>query len=187
MSFIKSFSLFYLSLTPLWLSIMFIDAKSICENSTNLFTEIISIICISVAMLITAVVVILAFRKKNISKTQRYTLTEVKEEKILTAEYILSYVLPLLAFNFTVWYDVVLFLLFFLVLAFLHIRHNRLGSNVILEVFGYKYYECTLTNDDNISIQKSVISRNDLITQKSKHIYAKSINNEYYLERPKVK
>ena len=94
MSFIKSFSLFYLSLTPLWLSIAFIDAKSLWENTTNLFTEIISILCISVAMLITAIVVILAFRKKNISKTQLYTLTEVKEEKILTAEYVLSYVLP---------------------------------------------------------------------------------------------
>ena len=185
MSFIKSFSLFYLSLTPLWLSIVFIDVKSLWENTTNMFTEIISIICISVAMLITTVVVISVFRKKNISKTQRFTLTEVKEEKILTAEYVLSYVLPLLAFDFTIWYDVVLFLLFFLVLAFLHIRHNRLGANVMLEVFGYKYYECMLTNEDNIQILKSVISRDDLITQKNKHIYAKSINNVYYLDRKK--
>lgn len=187
MSFIKSFSLFYLSLTPLWLSIAFIDAKSLWDNTTNLLTEIISIICIGVAMLIATIVVILAFRKKNISKTQRYTLTEVKEEKILTAEYVLSYVLPLLAFDFTVWYHVVLFLLFFLVLAFLHIHHNRLGANVVLEVFGYKYYECLLTNEDDIPIRKSVISRNDLITQKNEHIYAKPINNEYYLERPQTK
>jgi hypothetical protein len=185
MSFIKTFSLFYLSLTPLWLSIVFIDVKSLVENTSNLFTEIISIICIGVAMLTSTVVVILAFRKKNISKTQCYTLTEVKEEKIMTAEYVLSYVLPLLAFDFTVWYDVVLFLLFFLVLAFLHIRHNRLGANVMLEVFGYKYYECTLTNEDNIQILKNVISRNNLITKKNKPIYAKSINNEYYLERKK--
>lgn len=187
MSFIKSFSLFYLSLTPLWLSIVFIDAKSLWENTTNLLTEITSIICVDIAMIVSLIVVILAFRKKNISKTKRYTLTEVKEEKILTAEYVLSYVLPLLAFDFTVWYDVVMFLLFFLVLAFLHIRHNRLGANVVLEVFRYRYYECTLTNEDNIPIHKSVISRSDLITQKNKHIYAKPINNEYYLERPQTK
>lgn len=185
MSFIKSFSLFYLSLTPLWLSIAFIDAKNLWEGTANPVTEIISIICIIVAMIVSAVVVISAFSKKKNSKTKQYTLNEVKEEKILTAEYVLSYVLPLLAFDFTVWYDVVLFLLFFLVLSFLHIRHNRLCANIVLEMFRYKYYECTLINEDGVSIQKNIISRRDLITQKNKLIYAKPINNEYYLERKK--
>ncbi len=187
MSFIKSFSLFYLSLTPLWVSVVFVDVRSLCGNTVNPLTEIISIICIGAAMIISAIVVMLTFRKKNVSKTQYYTLTEVKEEKFLTVEYVLSYVLSLLAFDFTVWYDVVLFILLFLVLSFLHIRHNILCANVVLEMFGYKYYECTLTNEDGVQIQKSVISHRDLITQRNEYIYAKPINNEYYLERLQVK
>ena len=183
MSFINSFSLFYLSLTPLWLSIAFVDAKSLWEGTEYPFTEIISILCIAVAMIISVGVVIFAFAKKKNSQTKPYTVKEVKEEKILTAEYVLSYVLPLLAFNFTVWYDVVLFLLFFLVLSFLHIRHNRLCANIVLEIFGYKYYECILINEDGVEIQKNIISRKNLITQKNKTIYAKPINNEYYFER----
>ena len=182
MSFITSFALFFLSLTPLWISIIFIDAKSIWENISNLYTEMISIGCILIGLIFSIIIVKYYFSKTPNIKKNRYILKTVKEEKIMTAEYILSYVLPLLAFDFTVWYDVVLFLLFFFVLLILYIRHNRLGANIVLEIFGYTYYQCELINDDKILINKNIISRDDLLTKTNNNIFTKSINNEYHLD-----
>ena len=48
-------------------TIVFIDTKSLWENTTNLLTETISIICVGVTILIAGIVVLLMFRKKNIS------------------------------------------------------------------------------------------------------------------------
>lgn len=182
MSAIKSFSLFYLSLTPLWLSIGFIDAKNIVNGNPNIYTELISIGVMIIAMIFSAIVVAISFNQKNKAGAQPYTLISIKEEKLITAEYMLTYVLPLFAFDFTVWYGVILFLLFYFVLAFLHIRHNRIGANIILEIFGYRYYECELENEDKIIILKSIISRNPLLSKKNYKFSAKPLNNEYYLD-----
>ena len=182
MSAIKSFSLFYLSLTPLWLSIGFIDGMSIWNDNPNIYTEIISIVVMIIVMIVSAIVVAVSFRKSNGSGAQPFILKCIKEEKLITAEYVLTYVLPLFAFDFTVWYGVVLFLLFYFVLAFLHIRHNRLGANIILEIFGFCYYECTLENEDGILIEKNIIARKSLLSKKNYEIIAKPINNEYYFD-----
>lgn len=179
---IKSFSLFFLSLTPLWLSIGFIDGKSLLDDNSNVYTEIISIVILVITMLISSIVVIVSFKKGNNAGAQPYILKSIKEEKLITAEYVLTYVLPLFAFDFTVWYGVILFLLFYFVLAFLHIRHNRLSANIILEIFGFCYYECELENEDGILIQKNIIGRKSLLCKRNYKIIAKPINNEYYLD-----
>ena len=182
MSAIKSFSLFYLSLTPLWLSIGFIDGKSIFDNNPNVYTEYISIVIMAISMIVSAIVVAVSFRKGNNAGAQPFTIKSITEEKLITAEYVLTYVLPLFAFDFTVWYGVVLFLLFYFVLAFLHIRHNRLGANIVLEICGFCYYECEFENEDGIIIQKNIVGRKSLLSKKNCKIDAKPINNEYYFD-----
>lgn len=182
MSAIKSFSLFYLSLTPLWLSIGFINGKSLFDNTTNIYTEIISILVMTIAMIFSVIVVVVFIRKDCKTSVQPFTLKSIKEEKIITAEYVLTYVLPLFAFDFTTWYGVILFLLFYFVLVFLHVRHNRLGANIILELFGFCYYECELENEDGICIKKNIIGRKSLLCKKNHQINVKPINNEYYID-----
>lgn len=44
---------------------------------------------------------------------------------MITAEYLLSYILPLFAFDFTKWDEVVKFLIFFLTFSYLCIRHGH--------------------------------------------------------------
>ena len=39
MSKLFSFSLYYISFAPLWISVLFIDIKSCIENSSDLWTE----------------------------------------------------------------------------------------------------------------------------------------------------
>lgn len=90
-------------------------------------------------------------------------------------------ILPLFAFDFTTWDGVVLFLVFFSTLGFLCIKHNYFSVNIVLELAGFKFYTCTLINEDNIEIESSIISRRELAAKKGDELYLKSLNNEYKL------
>lgn len=118
MSVITGFCMFFLSFFPLWISVLFIDIKSILEGNPNIWTEIISISLILLVSIISLVVLMHELNPRNTSNQQEYRIVSAKEEKTITAEYLLSYILPLFAFDFTLWAEVVLFLVFFLVLHF---------------------------------------------------------------------
>ena len=110
---------------------------------------------------------------------QEFTIDSMEEEKAITAEYLLSYILPLFAFDFTVWHQVVLFSVFFFVLAFLCIRHNYFSVNILLELFGYRFYRCCLRNEDGVTISKVIITKERLLNRKTERILIRPINNEY--------
>jgi hypothetical protein len=114
--------------------------------------------------------------------TTRFVLNSVKEEKSIASEYLLSYILPLFAFDFTKWDSVILFLIFFVTLAFLCIRHNYFSVNIVLEVLKYQVYSCEIENDDQISLTTSIISRKNLMAKKGEEIRLKALNNEYKLD-----
>lgn len=182
MSIVTGFCMFFLSFCPLWISVLFIDIKSICERNSNLWTEIISISLILIATVISLVVLMCELNPRNTGNKQEYGLISAKEEKTITAEYLLSYILPLFAFDFTVWHEVILFLIFFAVFAFLSIRHNHFSVNILLELMGYRFYSCELENEDNISISKIVVCKETLSAQIGEDILARAINNEYVVK-----
>lgn len=182
MSIIVSFSIFYLSFFPLWISILFIDIKSICERGTCIWTEIISVALILAVSVATYIVLIFKLNPKDASNSQEYTITRAEEEKTITAEFFLSYILPLFAFDFTTWSEVILFLIFFAILAFLSIRHSYFSVNVLLELMNYRFYSCDLENEDGILIRKTLICKETLSAQIGETILSRSINNEYFVK-----
>ena len=119
---------------------------------------------------------------RNTTGQQEYRIISAKEEKTITAEYLLSYILPLFAFDFTVWNEVVLFLVFFLVLAFLSIRHNYFSVNIVLELMCYRFYSCELENEDGVSISKIVVCKGSLSAQIGSAILARAINNDHIVK-----
>ena len=151
----------------------------ICEGNTNIWTEIISVSLVLSVSVISLIVLMCELNPRNTSGQQEYRIISAKEEKTITAEFLLSYILPLFAFDFTVWDEVVLFLVFFLVLASLSIRHNHFSVNILLELLHYRFYSCELENEDNISITKIVVCQKILSAQTGGMIYARAINNEY--------
>ena len=179
MSILSSLSMFYLSFAPLWLSILFIDAKSIYEGGSNLVTEKYSILAIMIIGIVSLFILMLSFDKKGRDGVQSYSIQTVEEEKTVTTEYLLSYILPLFAFDFTHWDQVVLFLVFYSILAFLCVRHNHFSVNVLLELMKYRFYRCTLKNEDNVIISKTIISKERLTNRRYEDISIRSINNEY--------
>lgn len=181
MSVFVSFSMYFLSFVPLWITILFIDIKSLADGGGDKWTEIIGITGILLGLLISVIVL---FVKFFVADDEKYTfkVQEAKESKTITAEFLLSYILPLFAFDFTQWDEVVKFLIFFLIFGYLCIHHNNFSVNIILELMHYRMYDCSLMNADGKEVERTVISKNILSTSKGKDMQVKIFNNEYYLD-----
>lgn len=182
MSRIFSLSLYHTSFAPLWISILFIDIKSCTENQSNRWTELISIGCILISCLIALTVLMVALRTNGKEGAMPHKVISATEEKTITAEYLLSYILPLFAIDFTQWSQVVLFLIFYLTLGFLCIRHNYFSVNIILEVANFYFYFCTIENEDRKILEQRILSHRRLNGCVGETLYLKSLNNEYKLD-----
>jgi len=179
---IFSLSLYYTSFAPLWISILFIDIKGCIENSSNRWTEFISIGCILILSLIALIVLMIALCTNGKEGTTPHKIISATEEKTITAEYLLSYILPLFAFDFTQWSQVVLFLIFFLTLGYLCIRHNYFSVNIILEIANFRFYTCKVENEDGQIIEQRILSHRRLNGCIGETLYLKALNNEYKLD-----
>lgn len=177
-----SFSMFILSFFPLWVSILFIDIRSIYNNDLLIYTERISVL----VLLLVNVLAFIIFFKEIYFCCQRegsnyYVLESVKEEKRITSEFLVSYMMPLCAFDFTRWDQVVLFLIYFITLSFLCIKHNYFTVNIILECFGYRFYKCELKDKDGIIINRIVISKRNLLALNGSDLAIRDINDDFVL------
>ena len=135
-----------------------------------------------VSCLIALIVLLVALCTEGKEGATPQTLMSAKEEKTITAEYLLSYILPLFAFDFTQWSQVVLFLIFYLTLGFLCVRHNYFSINIILEITNFRFYVCKVENEDGQIMEQRIISHRRLNGCVGETLCLKSINNEYKLD-----
>lgn len=177
-----SISLYFVSFFPLWVSVLFIDILSITKGQTDKGTEYISVGCILIAMLISIIVIYHEIHKYGKEGSTKQTIKVAREEKFITAEFLLSYILPLFAFDFTLWHQVVLFLVFFITLGYLCIRHNYYSVNMVLEIAGYRFFYCSLSNSDNVQTEQLIMSKQRLNELIGTDIYVVALNNEYRLD-----
>ena len=177
-----SLCLYHTSFAPLWISILFIDIKSCIENPTNRWTEYISIGCIIVSCIIATIVLLTTLSANGKEGTAPHIILSATEEKAITAEYLLSYVLPLFAFDFTQWNQVVIFLFFYLTLGFLCLRHNYFSVNIVLEIARFRFYTCMVENEDGQKSEQRIISNQRLNGCIGDTLYLKSLNNEYKID-----
>lgn len=177
------YSAFFVSYTPLWVSILYVDLMSVLYHKTpNKWTEIISISLILLAYPISISNMIRTMRSFNKENSERLRIKEVKEQKTAALEYVLTFVLPMLAFEFTQWENCLLFVLYFLVLSYLALKHNLLGANIVFEVFNYRFYDVTLQNGNNLPIMREVISKQRLENMKEEEIYLRSMHNGFWFD-----
>ena len=173
---------FFTSFMPLWISILFIEFKSIYESKENICTEISMIIVIILINLISLIVILVWIKSAEYRATEEMVLEEVEEEKSISAEYLLSYILPLFAFDFTRWDYVVLFAVFFVTLMYISVRHNHMSINIIFELMNYSLYSCVLRNEDgNSKSRKMIISKVNLLLHRGQIVQVNNINNAYSL------
>ncbi len=185
MSKLFSFGLFFSSFLPLWISIAAVDIINLHNEEIHTYTELISLFVIIILLVVSLIILWFALRipkKYKGENTIKYTITEISEEKSITSEYLLSYILPLFAFDFTHWKDVVLFLIYFGFLAFLCIRHSHFSVNIVLELCGYRFYNSNLLSTDKVGVTYMVVSRRKLNSSKGQEIYIRPIDQEHVLD-----
>ena len=153
-------NMFFTSFLPLWISIVVTDlwtiGNKIVENSKEAF-ENSRIEIITIVLLIGYTLFSMFYISRIISVQERSTnkeqgiIVRAKRANKLSAEFLLAYILPMIAFDFSSMNNIVLFLIYFVVLSFLCIRNSNVYTNIFLELKGYKMYEC--------DIERSVMNR----------------------------
>ena len=198
-------SLFVTSFIPLWFSISLIDVWHICSwlinginkeiSSLENFVEflrsnylmIITLFLINTMMWISIISLNIFLKRKNNDRSKpKCKIIEAKHEKNLTADFILSYILPMVAFDFTDLLSVILFLIYFIVLAFVCIRNNNVYINFYFEIRKYKMYNCTVEcirgNKNIIYRDCIVLSKVDLTARVDQNINYWDFDNKIYLD-----
>lgn len=71
-----------------------------------------------------------------------------------------------------------------LTLAFMFgiIRHNYFSVNIVLEIARFRFYTCTVENEDGQRLEQRIISHRRLNGCIGDFLYLKSLNNEYKLD-----
>ena len=177
------FALFFLSFAPLWLSVLLIDIRSICcGTDPHIMTEMISIVLIIAGSILSGIISFSALKRRGLENTCCFTVVSQREEKTVTAEFLLSYILPLFAFNYTKWDEVLLFLMFFLTLAGLCLRHNRFTAGVVLELTGYRFYRCKLKPEQGDTVERMVVTKTPMAYKIGTKCMLRQLNNDCMLD-----
>lgn len=203
----KSFKwhLFFTSFIPLWISIIIINIWKSIEWLINKVNEklsfgdnlvkflqsnylsVVLILVITILLLISIISLNKFLKNKKEERNKpACKILEAKHGSNLTADFILSYILPMVAFNFTHLLDVILFLIYFSVLAFVCIRNNNVYINFLFEVKGYRMYYCKLQCiRANTNIEYSdclVISKKHLDSEINRSIDYWDFENKIYID-----
>lgn len=179
-------NMFASSFTPLWFSIIILDGwdiGSFIMNEWNndisiwqnllqiLYQKWLNLICIIGLIILSLIAIIWLFnfmRSKHKSKNEAVSckIITAQKERTMSSEFLLAYILPLIAFDFTNLRDIIIFLLLFFVLSFLCIRNNNIYTNIFLEFMGYKLYTCDIEYVITLECEKLTsvlfISKNDM-------------------------
>lgn len=82
--------------------------------------------------------------QENSTNKPNGTIKQARRANKLSAEFLLAYILPMIAFDYVTWKGIVLFLIYFCVLSFLCVRNNNVYTNIFFELKDYKMYECDI-------------------------------------------
>lgn len=174
-------SLCMLDFLPLWVVVVFLDCKALFVDCViHKGAEWCGLIGCGCGVLVSLMIVWFGLREKLSQRLEPISLVAVKEKKTLTAEVLLSYVLPLLAFDFGTWVGLVQFLVFFCVIAVLNLRPNAIVGNVALGLIGYRFYECEYANGSNSVL---VMTRRYLSAEAGMGIEVGFLNDEVAIEK----
>ena len=159
----------FMNFLPLWVIVVFLDCKALFwDHVEQNGTEWCGLCGCCIGILISSLVVVMGLNENKGQKGGRGIIVEaIEERKVMSAEVLLSYVLPLLAFDFGSWVGMVQFLLFFFVILLLQVRHNAITGNVFLELLGYRFYDCKYYNEEASHNEETRIAKDAILITRS--------------------
>lgn len=186
-NFFKS-CMFITSFIPLWVSIIFLVAADFLEteflySSTEIIKRMVIIAIIITINFCAALYIRSAIKsvRSNSSYHERVTIVKAHKEKSITSEYLLSYILPLFAFDYSQWKEIVLFLIYFTTLAFLCIRNGNVYTNLLFEVKGFSFYSCEVRRASGSEQQITILAKADLLSRINHTIEVADLNKPFYI------
>jgi len=164
------------SFIPLWVSILFVvlwDIQSACYPTLKCLIKNngvqvgFSVFIIAIFLISTVSVIAFLLRKRNQNEISGYTkIISAQKSSSLVTDFLLTYIMPLIAFDFTNARDISLFLLYFALIVFLNIRNGNVYTNILFEFLGYRVYICNIerniTGKDFSFSECAVISKENL-------------------------
>ena len=203
----KSFkwNMFFTSFLPLWFSIIVFDLWGIIyysieyipinlqwnKNILNFISGILVEI-ITICVLLTCSAISVHGINKEIEEQDKNptpasgTITRAKRANKLTAEFLLAYILPMIAFDYGELKQIALFIVYFAVLSFLCIRNSNVYTNILLEIKGYKMYDCdircNILGKADLYTDCLIISKNNLAQTLPHEVRYFDFENYIYLE-----
>lgn len=196
--------MFITSFLPLWTSIILIDIWNTAKNTVDLWDtnqniyqnaflglkssliEFISIVVILIGIATSIHGINSFLRERNVAQNNpKVKILKATRANKLSAEFLLAYILPMIAFDFSNMQNLVLFLIYFSVLAFLCIRNNNIYTNIFLEFKGYKMYYCDvsafLVNTNHIYRDCLMISKTNICQEEENIISSWDFDNYIYI------
>lgn len=140
-------------------------------------------VCIVVAISIHGINTFLKGREGS-SNNPKGKAVKARKANKLSAEFLLAYILPMIAFNFGELKSVSLFVVYFFVLAFLCIRNNNIYTNIYLEFKGYKMYSCDIERNvikQKVFCDSLVISKDDMTAFEGCQLHFWDFDNYIYI------
>lgn len=198
-------NMFITSFIPLWLSIIVADMWSVIDNGvknwsykndivrnlTRIYKEnVVSLFVVLVVLILMLISIhsINRFLKDKLSNREppQIRIKKAMRANKLSSEFLLAYILPMIAFDFTALKSVALFVIYFAMLAFLCIRNSNVYTNIWLELKGYKMFLCDLEANkmgrSHIYNDCLVISKNNLTTQIDNNMDYWDFDNYIYID-----
>lgn len=164
--------IFISSYIPLYI-ILFVQY---CDFSKNLFKQPLLVTLLIIIILFFFMLIVFI---KYISSTNNIIKTtevrNVKKLKESNLTYLLSNIIPLIAFDFTNKQQIVSFLIIFFVLLLMYVKYSLIAYNPTTELLGYTNYSAELYKND-----KKV--RDITILSKCKFIHQNTYNNVKSIE-----
>ena len=202
-------NMFFTSFLPLWCSIILSDLWVIVNDAVIYFTsqelagmhwqrvigrflwqikiEAITTVLLIIFIFISIYQINKTIREQEKNKNKEHgTVKKAKRANKLTAEFLLAYILPMIAFDYSDLKSVVLFLIYFSVLSFLCVRNSNVYTNILLEFKGYRMYECDIEcgvmNGKHLYTDSLIISKNNLTQTVPHEISYFDFENYIYIE-----
>ena len=197
--------MFVTSFIPLWISIIIFDIWDLVDYTVTAYSKegkslekFLSFICDNIVQTASIIVVIIVVAlsihginkflrdRENSQQNSTATILKAKKANKLSSEFLLAYIIPLLAFDFSDLKSIALFFTYFAILAFLCIRNNNIYTNIMLEFKKYRIYSCdiqrTAPGDQTIIYHDSLmISKEDLTALENKKIRCWDCDNYIYI------
>lgn len=170
-----------MSYFPLWIIVCFECLVSIVNNNQPLHTEKLALLLVIPLVICSGLFFNCVLSRSIREIGLQYDVIELKPRKTISSDYVLSYVIPLIAFDFTHWQDMFKFIVLW---GFLFILCWRFWQMPIawLSMLGYSVSDCELQTNDGHRVQKMVISKKPLYQMVGDKIALVDIDNNQAIQ-----